>query len=476
MTSLLRNFGIVARLFDSADAFDALSGSSRPSSLEEIRQSMSMLIPKPCGVPLMRVGPARDGGYLLPDDLQGIAACFSPGTNNYKDFEDHLAQRHAIRSFMCDYSSDVSKLRTPLIEGLQWFEKKWLDIEASDIHLDINDWVAQNAPGDADLLLQMDIEGAEYRNLMHASSDTLSRFRVIVLEIHSLSFLARSDFREGVFGPVFDKLDRHFICVHAHPNNCCGQTDFGAGLVVPNVLEITLLRRDRVRASDALLELPHALDVVNVAAKPPLHLSGLLLQQADLERSAVNRLQHDMTWMQARLQHLEDAVADRDAKLDVLSFLCASTIGGLNVGRGGLATQSSLSSASTPEGAAGAVNGRKTGRFGFHTAVEDNPWWKVDLGALHMLDAIVLYNRLDAAQDRIRTLTISLSADGRSWTDVYAHRHAPPFGGIRPYKGQGPLCLRLDNRQARFVRLQCHEKTALHLDEVEIYGSRQARR
>lgn len=103
------------------------------------------------------------------------------------------------------------------------------------------------------------------------------------------------------------------------------------------------------------------------------------------------------------------------------------------------------------EGAAGAINGRKTGRFGFHTDVEDNPWWKVDLGALHVLDAIVVYNRLDAAQDRIRTLTICLSADGRSWTDVYAHRHAPSFGCIRPYKGQGPLCLRLDKREARFA-------------------------
>jgi hypothetical protein len=29
--------------------------------------------------PLIRVGAHGDGGYLVPDDLDGIAACFSPG-------------------------------------------------------------------------------------------------------------------------------------------------------------------------------------------------------------------------------------------------------------------------------------------------------------------------------------------------------------------------------------------------------------
>jgi len=27
---------------------------------------------------LVRIGEARDGGYLLPDDLEGISYCFSP--------------------------------------------------------------------------------------------------------------------------------------------------------------------------------------------------------------------------------------------------------------------------------------------------------------------------------------------------------------------------------------------------------------
>src|SRR5262245_52294427 len=157
---------------------------------------------------LVRVGPKRDGGYLVPNDMVGIEACFSPGTNNFKDFEDHLAKAYGIKSFMCDYSSDVEKFRTPLIDGFQFFEKKWLDVEESDIAIDVNKWIKSNATNDSDLILQMDIEGAEYRNLLHASIDTLSKFRIIVLEIHNLGLLSKSEFLDGVFNPVFERINR----------------------------------------------------------------------------------------------------------------------------------------------------------------------------------------------------------------------------------------------------------------------------
>lgn len=38
--------------------------------------------PKPSPVPLVRIGGDWDGAYLVPDDLAGVAACFSPGVNN----------------------------------------------------------------------------------------------------------------------------------------------------------------------------------------------------------------------------------------------------------------------------------------------------------------------------------------------------------------------------------------------------------
>jgi hypothetical protein len=45
----------------------------------ELVALLERLYPVEGGHPLIRVGPDGDGGYLLPDDLSGIVACFSPG-------------------------------------------------------------------------------------------------------------------------------------------------------------------------------------------------------------------------------------------------------------------------------------------------------------------------------------------------------------------------------------------------------------
>ena len=76
---------------------------------------------------LIRLGGRGDGAYLLPDDLQNIEACFSPGVCDSKLFEDDLTKKFNIDCHMCDFSTDLNKLSTPIIKTKQTFEKKWLD-------------------------------------------------------------------------------------------------------------------------------------------------------------------------------------------------------------------------------------------------------------------------------------------------------------------------------------------------------------
>ena len=45
---------------------------------------------KPCN--LVRIGSGADGGYLLPDALDGLAYCFSPGVADSADFENELSK------------------------------------------------------------------------------------------------------------------------------------------------------------------------------------------------------------------------------------------------------------------------------------------------------------------------------------------------------------------------------------------------
>ena len=42
------------------------------------------------------------------------------------------------------------------------FTKKFLGVTNNDLTITLDDWVDGNSPGDGDLILQMDVEGAEW--------------------------------------------------------------------------------------------------------------------------------------------------------------------------------------------------------------------------------------------------------------------------------------------------------------------------
>lgn len=270
------------------------------SSSDRLAEAMHFLRPVPCPYPLVRIGGSSDGAYLVPDDLSDIAACFSPGVANRKDFEDDLLARYGIPSYMCDFSSEGDKFATPLDPNMQFFTKLWLDVDGTANSITLDEWVAQSVEDTrSDLLLQMDIEGAEYRNLSAVSTETLQRFRVIVLELHGLTGLLNEATLESKFLPLLRRLDENHVVVHAHPNNCCGEfilPSFPAN--VPVVVELTLLRRDRVDiAQDRRLaspSLPHPLDISrNVATKPPLHL-GEWWSHFDRREASWRKIQEDL--------------------------------------------------------------------------------------------------------------------------------------------------------------------------------------
>lgn len=127
--------------------------------------------------------------------------------------------------------------------------------------------------------------------------------------------------------------------------------------------------------------------------------------------------------------------------------------------------------------AAGAVDGVKNGKYGFHTGLEPNPWWQVDLGATRSIARIVIFNRLDYAPglhnaDNLRVLT---SNDGAKWTLRHQNR-GKHFGGI---SGAAPLKVEFTQPvTARFVRLRISSSDPIffHLDEVEVYGRREPNR
>ena len=62
---------------------------------------INLLKPNDLGYDLIRIGPNGDGGYLVPDVLNKIKICFSPGVGDIHGFENDLLDR-GIKVFMAD--------------------------------------------------------------------------------------------------------------------------------------------------------------------------------------------------------------------------------------------------------------------------------------------------------------------------------------------------------------------------------------
>ncbi len=132
-----------------------------PSPLTDKRELQSLLkklMPVSCGKDFIRLGSDGDGGYLLPDDLAGIKACFSPGVDCVSGFEKDCANM-GMNVFLADNSVE----KTPETHDLFQFTKKYLGVTTNDDFMTLDDWVTSSMPESQDeLLLQIDIEGFEY--------------------------------------------------------------------------------------------------------------------------------------------------------------------------------------------------------------------------------------------------------------------------------------------------------------------------
>lgn len=217
------------------------------------------------GMELIRFGPKGDGGYLIPDDLIGIEACFSPGVNLISGFEKDCANI-GMKAFLADKSVDQAAESDEMFH----FTKKYLGVTTSDDYMTIDDWVSSSLPEtQSDLLLQIDIEGAEYEVFLGMSDSLMHRFRIIVAEFHSLEQLWNRHFFK-IASRAFDKLLQSHTCVHIHPNNCCGSMQ-KKEIDIPIAAEFTFLRNDRIYNPSFVDSFPHPLDYDNTG-KPSLPL------------------------------------------------------------------------------------------------------------------------------------------------------------------------------------------------------------
>jgi hypothetical protein len=224
----------------------------------DLKKLIKLLKPKTTNFKLIRVGGDSDGGYLIPDDLKGIKSLFSPGVSNVSSFEEDLIKKiRNLRIFLADFSIKNIPFKYKLLN----FEKKFIGSRSYKKSITLTDWVLKNETIQKESILQMDIEGSEFEVLINTNKDILNKFRIIIIEFHSLhKLIEEASF--VFYKAAFEKILETHDVVHIHPNNTANPLFVKfKGITIPSVMEFTFLRKDRIKIKSKIKSFPHHLDM-----------------------------------------------------------------------------------------------------------------------------------------------------------------------------------------------------------------------
>jgi hypothetical protein len=233
---------------------------------QDILRLLRMLRPHDAmGLPKTRVGSPADGGYVLNDDLRGLNGLLSIGIGNDVSFDLAFAQQGVQV-----YQYDPTVEGPPVVHSRFCFRKLGLAQADGQEMRSVASMLAENGlAGCRDLLLKFDVEGAEWGALDGVL--VLEHFRQIVGEFHFLEKLEQDGFFEQAWR-VFERLTRHHIVTHLHANSATG-AHIVQGMLMPRLLEITFLRRDRSTFAPSHDPIPSPIDRPNMLGQPEIILS-----------------------------------------------------------------------------------------------------------------------------------------------------------------------------------------------------------
>jgi FkbM family methyltransferase len=210
----------------------------------------------------VRIGNRGDGGYILVDDLSSDQVVLSFGIGNEASFDLAMAER-GHKTYMFDHTIDVPPAQHKNLEfvrnGISGVSKPQRSVFSLSDHLRRLDIRGEN------LILKMDVEGAEWESLATARPAVLGRFRQIVVEVHNLHRLGDPSMR-NVVARVLGKLNQQFTLCHVHGNNFA-QLNLVDGLPVLDLLELTYVRTSVVERQASRTIFPTELDYPNVPGR-----------------------------------------------------------------------------------------------------------------------------------------------------------------------------------------------------------------
>ncbi len=167
---------------------------------------------------LKRYGDARDGGYLLCENLMSEAqAAYSFGIDGRDQWGCDVSRQ--LRIAVHEY--DCFNLTQPLCEGGRFvFHEECVAGTQKTVDGRIYDTmthqIIRNADAEKHLIVKMDVEGDEWSTLLEAPEAVFERIDQLAIEFHGTN--------RRTFVATLEKLKRYFYVAHFHANNnACNQ-------------------------------------------------------------------------------------------------------------------------------------------------------------------------------------------------------------------------------------------------------------
>ena len=235
-------------------------------------EAARLIRPYTTSMPLVRVGDDGDGGYVMADHFTTSTA-ISIGIGGNVSWDLAMSSRgYSIAMF------DPTIAAAPATVPNAAFHRIGLGTStqssASGLVLESLEQLRTRAgiPEGEAATLKIDVEGAEWDALVDVAS--FDRYEQIVIEMHDLARLGDEESAHNVIA-VLANLHSSHLPIHVHANNEAPVIPFGT-YWLPEVLEVTYLRRADATAITPAVALSSEHDRPSNARFADLSLSGLL--------------------------------------------------------------------------------------------------------------------------------------------------------------------------------------------------------
>ena len=188
---------------------------------------------------LIRLGRNNDGGYIMLDDFSSDdKIAYSFGISRDVSWDKAMASR-GYDVFMYDHTIDSLPEEN---ERFHWFKLGISDSSTNDERLKtLECLIGQNHhEGKQNMILKMDVEGAEWGFLENVKPETLNRFSQILFEFHGMN----EPRFYGRIPNILRKLNQTHKLIHIHGQNA-GYYICTGGKTFCNQIEVSYVRSDR---------------------------------------------------------------------------------------------------------------------------------------------------------------------------------------------------------------------------------------